>query len=72
MLIRIQSAIPVQNNQFLPVFCFYASLPRTSLLQGNTSTGANGAKIAFHFWGCWMHLPLFINPIAVIPIFHRK
>jgi hypothetical protein len=44
MLIQIRSAIPVQNNQFLPVFCFYASLPRTSLLQGNTSTGANGPK----------------------------
>ncbi|MBT2560032.1 hypothetical protein J7E50_19095 [Pedobacter sp. ISL-68] len=26
--------------KFLPVLRFYASLPRTSLLQGNTSTGA--------------------------------
>ena len=36
----IWSARPVQNNKFLPVLRFYASLPRTSLLQGIAATGA--------------------------------
>ncbi|WP_230146699.1 hypothetical protein [Pedobacter sp. Bi126] len=43
------SAAPVQNTQSLPVFRFYASLPRTSLLQGNASTGAIGPKQYFIF-----------------------
>jgi hypothetical protein len=30
------------KHSFLPVLCFYASLPRTSLLQGNTHPGLNG------------------------------
>jgi len=34
------SAWLVQNTKLLPVFRLYASLPRTSLLQGNTTTGA--------------------------------
>jgi len=37
-----RSAKFVQNNTFLPVLHLYASLPRTSLLQGNATTGAKG------------------------------
>ncbi|CAH0153876.1 hypothetical protein SRABI27_00591 [Pedobacter sp. Bi27] len=40
----IWSAPPVQNKKFLPVLRFYASLPRTSLLQGNAATGAKQAR----------------------------
>jgi len=29
---------------FVPVFCLYASLPRTSLLQGAAATGAKWLK----------------------------
>jgi hypothetical protein len=55
--------MPVQNNKFLPVFCFYASLPRTSLLQGNASTGARGPKQHFIFRAAGCTDPLFLNPI---------
>jgi len=35
-----RSAGPIQNTKFPPVFRLYASLPRTSLLQGIAATGA--------------------------------
>ncbi len=38
----IWSAMPVHGKKFLPVFRFYASLPRISLLQGIAATGVYG------------------------------
>jgi hypothetical protein len=35
------------KKKILPVFRLYASLPRTSLLQGTASTGANRPKQLF-------------------------
>ncbi|MBT2561867.1 hypothetical protein J7E50_20075 [Pedobacter sp. ISL-68] len=57
------SAEPVQNAMFLPVLRFYASLPRSSLLQGNASTGAKWQK-SFSFLGLQGAQTLFLNPTA--------
>ncbi len=59
----IRSARSVQNNKFLPVFRFYASPPRTSLLQGNATTGARWAKNSIPFLRLQVAEPLFINLI---------
>lgn len=59
MLIWIWSAIPVQDTQFLPVFHFYASLPRTSLFQCNASTGAKWPQ-QYSFAGL-LRAPTFVS-----------
>jgi len=46
----IWSAMPVHGKKFLPVFRFYASLPRTSLLQGIAATGAIWLQQPFICW----------------------
>ena len=43
------SARLLQLTKFPPVFCLYASLPRTSLLQGNASAGAKQLRQHFIF-----------------------
>jgi hypothetical protein len=45
----VWSAKPVQSNKILPVFRFYASLPRAALLQGKRFNRGYVAKPAFHF-----------------------
>jgi len=47
--IYIWSARPVLKRKFPPVFRFYASLPRASLLQVNASTGAKQLRQFFIF-----------------------
>ncbi|MGN8057949.1 hypothetical protein ACTJKN_16830 [Pedobacter sp. 22163] len=48
---------------FLPVLRFYASLPRTSLLQVTLQPGLNG-KNSYSFLGLQSAQTLFLNPTA--------
>jgi hypothetical protein len=55
----IWSAMPVQSTKCVPVFCFYASLPRASLLQGNATAGAKWQMLHFILTvaGCTTFVP---------------
>ena len=51
----------VHSNKCVPVLRLYALLPRTSLLQGIASTGANWPH-SISFFGLQGVKPLFLNP----------
>jgi hypothetical protein len=66
--------MPVLNTKLLPVLRFYASLPRTSLLQGIASTGAKWLEQLFIFEVAGCTKPLFLNPTtaAASDFFYRS